>query len=112
MFFLELMSGERICRPSTAHQQNTFDGGLTLDVGLVIFHGIRTSIAKEACSFVIFHGGGGGVSGPLSPPLDQHMFASISTCLVLHIFTLDFLSQFGGAIALLIYILCVDEKTV
>ena len=42
------------------------------------FHGIRTGIAKETYSFVIFQGGGGGggVGGgldPLFPPLDQCM---------------------------------------
>ena len=30
----------------------------------MIFQGIRTSIAKEPYSFVIFQGGGGGGSGP------------------------------------------------
>ena len=79
---------------------------LTLDVGLAIFHGIRTNIAKEPYSFVIFQRTGG------VQTLDPHMIAPISTCWVLQIFTFDFLSQSGGAVALLIYkyIHCVDEK--
>ena len=81
---------------------------LILDVGLVIFHGIWSNISKEPYSFVIFQGAGG------VRTLDPHMIAPISTCWVLEIFTFDFLSQSGGAVALLIYkymyIHCVDEK--
>ena len=40
---------------------------------LVIFQGIRTSIAKKPYIFVIFRGGGGGGSGPPVPPLDPNL---------------------------------------
>ena len=76
-----LMRGERVPNttksgPSFACQQNAMsiafrwqaDGGQTLNAGLVavLFQGIRTSIAKEPCSFAIYPGEG--VRTPCPPP--------------------------------------------
>ena len=63
--------------PSSAHQRNsikmTFAGGPNIVCWLSsfqIFHGIRTSIAKEPHSFVIFQGGG--APDPLPPSGSAH----------------------------------------